>query len=115
MKTKKLIKEPFKITFLKKVNQKEGVFNPLKVFHPKEFTNAEMISLRSNISSYDSERENNLIKISAGILIMFGLITCGVSASEQGLVAHWSFDDGTATDEAGNNPFETLVSKDFLV
>ena len=56
MKTKKLIKEPFKITFLKKVNQKEGVFNPLKVFHPKEFTNTEI--------------KNNLIKITAGIFVM---------------------------------------------
>jgi len=31
------------------------------------------------------------------------------------LSAHRSNDYGTATDKAGNNPFETIVSKDFLV
>ena len=68
-----------------------------------------------NKNSNGAKRKNNLIKITLGILVIFSLITCGVSASDQGLVAYWSFDDGTATDEAGNNPFETLVSRDFLV
>ena len=43
------------------------------------------------------------------------MIIGGVSASDEGLVAYWSFDDGTATDNAGNNPFETIVSKARLV
>jgi len=33
-------------------------------------------------------------------LIIFSLIVGGVSASDEGLVAYWSFDDETANDEA---------------
>ncbi|ODS40967.1 hypothetical protein BEH94_10765 [Candidatus Altiarchaeales archaeon WOR_SM1_SCG] len=36
-----------------------------------------------------------------GLLVMVGIGT--VSAGDEGLVAYWSFDDGTAKDEAGNN------------
>ena len=53
-------------------------------------------------NSNQSGRKNNLIKITPGILIIFGLIIGGVSASNEGLFAYRSFDDGTANDEAGH-------------
>ncbi|ODS40347.1 hypothetical protein BEH94_05460 [Candidatus Altiarchaeales archaeon WOR_SM1_SCG] len=153
----------------KNKNSKQKRIGKMKTKLNKNSNTGEMISLRSNISSvqdirlegltrmtrqsYDSERENNLIKITvgkilhnenhrfsltqnslnfedskiltrnmihiaAGILIIFSLIIGGVNASddrladardislynsEKELAAYWSFDDGTAKDEAGNN------------
>ena len=43
----------------------------------------------------------NKFKVLAGIFIIFGLITCGVSASDEGRAAYRSNDYGTATYKAG--------------
>ena len=44
-----------------------------------------------NENSNELERKNNLIKITAGILVIFSLIIGGVSASDEGLATYYNF------------------------
>ena len=76
-------------------------------------------SAKTRVENTNKEEIKNLIFEKSGAIGLIAMVfMAGIgttSASDEGLAAYWSFDYGTATDETGNNLFETLVSKDRLV
>ncbi len=63
-------------------------------------SNKEKVNVNTKLN--ENLNKNSNFKIAAGILILI-LMVGGVGAADEGLVAYWSFDDGTANDGAGNN------------
>ena len=82
-----------------------------------------MISLRSNISSYNSEMANKtknlktcLMGLAIGLIVCFCLISL-VNASDEGLVAYYSFDEGEGNvlhDDSGNSNDGTIYGAKWV-